>query len=96
MTWQQEMAEKPWLHSFLWAMMRHEALADNKPKIGDSATRREEFLDVGQIPHLDFPASNVATYTPATETTKARLRVKFLGMLGPMGPLPSSTTEEAL
>ncbi|MGD1924303.1 MAG: type VI secretion system baseplate subunit TssG [Paracoccaceae bacterium] len=96
MTWQQEMAEKPWLHSFLWAMMRHEALADDKPKIGDSATRREEFLDVGQVPHLDFPASNVATYTPATETTKARLRVKFLGMLGPMGPLPSSTTEEAL
>ena len=96
MSWRQELAEKPWLHSFLWALMRHEAIEDGKPRLGDSATRKEEYLDLGQIPHFDFPASNVATYSPKTEAGKARLRVKFLGMLGPMGPLPSSTTEEAL
>ena len=76
--------------------MRHEAIEDDKPRLGDSTTRKEEYLDLGQVPHFDFPASNVATYTPPTESQKARLRVKFLGMLGPMGPLPSSTTEEAL
>ena len=96
MNWRQEMAEKPWMHSFLWALMRHEALEDNKPRIGDSATRKEEFIDLGQVPHLDFPASNVASYTPDTDKGKARLRVKFMGLLGPMGPLPSTTTEEAL
>lgn len=96
MSWRQEMAEKPWLHSFLWALSRHEALEDQKPKIADSTTRKEEFIDLGQVPHLDFAASNVASYEPKTEAGKARLRVKFLGMLGPMGPLPSSTTDEAL
>ena len=96
MNWRQEMAEKPWMHSFLWALMRHEALEDGKPRIGDSATRNEEFIDLGQVPHLDFPASNVASYTPKTDAGNARLRVKFMGMLGPMGPLPATTTDEAL
>lgn len=96
MTWRQELAEKPWLHSFLWALMRHEAISDDKPRLGDSSARREEYLDLGQVPHFDFAASNVASYSPPTASEKARLRVKFMGMLGPMGPLPSSTTEEAL
>ncbi len=96
MSWREQMAEKPWLHSFLWALMRHEGLEDSKPRIGDSSTRAEEFIDLGQVPHLDFPASNVASYTPETDAGKARLRVKFMGMLGPMGPLPSTTTDEAL
>lgn len=96
MTWRQELAEKPWMHSFLWALMRHEAIEDNKPKIGDSTIRKEEYLDLGQVPHLDFPASNVASYSHDAKTGKARLRVKFLGMLGPMGPLPATTTDEAL
>ncbi|MEM7212601.1 MAG: type VI secretion system baseplate subunit TssG, partial [Pseudomonadota bacterium] len=96
MNWRQEMAEKPWLHSFLWAMMRHEAIEDTKPKIGNSTIRKEEFIDLGQVPHLDFPASNVASYSHDPKTGKSRLRVKFLGMLGPMGPLPATTTDEAL
>lgn len=96
MNWRDEMAEKPWLHSFFWALARHEAIESDKPKIGDSATRREEFIDLGQVPHLDFAASNVASYSPNSEARKARLRVKFLGMLGPMGPLPATTTDEAL
>jgi type VI secretion system protein ImpH len=48
------------------------------------------------VPFLDFPASNVASYEAKTNRKKARLRTKFLGMLGPMGPLPSNLTEEAL
>lgn len=94
--WRQEMAERPWAHAFFWALNRHEATSEGRPRLGDSATRREEYLDLGQVPYLDFPASNVASYDPATERGKARLRVKFLGLLGPMGPLPSSMTEEAL
>lgn len=94
--WRQLLAEEPWAHDFFWALNRHEALADGRPRLGDSATRREEYLDLGQVPFLDFPASAVASYDPKTDRDKARLRVKFLGLLGPMGPLPAATTEEAL
>jgi type VI secretion system protein ImpH len=94
--WRQLLAEEPWAHDFYWALNRHEALADGKPRLGDSSTRREEYLDLGQVPYIGFPASAVASYDPKTEREKARLRVKFLGLLGPMGPLPSTTTEEAL
>lgn len=94
--WRQLLAEEPWAHDFFWALNRHEALADERPRLGDSAARREEYLDLGQVPFLDFPASTVASYEPKTERETARLRVKFLGMLGPMGPLPAATTEEAL
>jgi type VI secretion system protein ImpH len=95
-SWRQLLAEEPWAHDFFWALNRHEAAADGRPRLGDSATRREEYLDLGQVPFLDFPASTVASYDPKTERDKARLRVKFLGLLGPMGPLPAATTEEAL
>lgn len=94
--WRRILAEQPWAHDFFWALNRHEAVAEDRPRIGDSATRREEYLDLGQVPYLDFPASAVGSFEARTERGKARLRVKFLGMLGPMGPLPSSLTEEAL
>jgi type VI secretion system protein ImpH len=94
--WRQLLAAEPWAHHFFWALNRHEAQSEGRPRLGDSATRREEYLDLGQVPFLDFPASNVASYDPRTERDKARLRVKFLGLLGPMGPLPAATTEEAL
>ena len=94
--WKQRVAEEPWLHSLFWTLNRLEAEAAGKPRLGDSATRRDEFVDLGQQPHLDFPASNLASFEAKTEQGKARLRAKFLGMLGPMGPLPSHMTEEAL
>jgi type VI secretion system protein ImpH len=94
--WRQLLGDEPWAHDFFAALSMHEALADGRPRLGDSAARREEYLDLGQVPHLDFAASAVASYEPRTGRDKARLRVKSLGLLGPMGPLPAATTEEAL
>ncbi len=96
MNWRQKLAEEPWNYDLFWVLNRHEAINEEKPRIGDSATRREEYIDLGQPPFLDFAASNVASYDPKTSQAKARLRSKFLGLLGPMGPLPSNLTEEAL
>lgn len=96
MNWKDRIAAEPWRFSFFNALARQEALNDDRPRIGDSAARRQEYLDLGQVPHLDFGASNIASFEPKTEREKSRLRVKFLGMLGPMGPLPIHTTEEAL
>ncbi|MEO1491950.1 MAG: type VI secretion system baseplate subunit TssG [Pseudomonadota bacterium] len=96
MSWKQRLAEEPWRFNLFWVLNREEALNEDKPRIGDTATRRDEFIDLGQVPFLDFPASNTASYDPKTNRQKSRLRTKFLGMLGPMGPLPSNLTEEAL
>ncbi len=96
MTWRENLAERPYDHNFFWVVSRFEALNLEKPRIGETTIRRDEYLDLGQVPFMDFPASNVATFDPATNSTKARVRVKFLGMLGPMGPLPLTTTDEAL
>jgi len=94
--WEQGVAAEPWRFDMFAAIRRFEALNAGKPRIGDSAARREEYLDLGQAPHLRFTASNIARLTPASGGGKARMLVHFLGMLGPMGPLPLATTDEAL
>ena len=77
-----------------------------RPRIGDSATRRDEtivcdgveyLVSFGQQPHLEFPASNVARVDFDEDSTRKRMRVytKFLGLLGPEGALPLAITEEA-
>lgn len=77
-----------------------------RPRIGDSASRRDEavvcagieyLISFGQEPHLEFPASNIAQAEIDRETTRKRIRIftKFLGLLGPQGSLPFAITEEA-
>ena len=77
-----------------------------RPRIGDSAARRDEVVSIGnaeylisfgQEPHLEFPASNIARIDVDRDATRKRIRVysKFLGLLGPQGSLPLSISEEA-
>ena len=89
-----EMKAEPWRFDFYHALRRLERGHPRRPRIGDSAARREEYCDLGQVPYLEFPASNLA----AVEEQDGRLRilVKFLGLLGPHGALPLATTDESL
>jgi type VI secretion system protein ImpH len=77
-----------------------------KPRIGDSATRRDEMIvsgaveylfAFGQEPHLEFPASNLARVDVDREAAQKTIRIftKFLGLLGPQGALPLAVSEEA-
>jgi type VI secretion system protein ImpH len=75
-------------------MRRLERLNPDRPRLGDSAARREEYVILGQDPFLDFPASNLSRVVPADQRLK--IFVKFLGLLGPQGALPLATTEESL
>lgn len=95
MSWEQEITAEPWRFDFFAALRRAEALHPDQPRLGDSAALRDEYLDLAQEPHLSFPAANIARYVPATKEHRARLTARFLGMLGPMGPLPLATTDEA-
>lgn len=64
------------------------------PRIGDAATRRDEYALLGQDPFFAFPASNLSLFS-AQSDRRFSIFVKFLGLLGPQGALPLATTEEA-
>jgi type VI secretion system protein ImpH len=85
---------EPWRFDF-FALLRHlERTFKDKPRIGDSVTARDEFVRFGQNPFMEFPASNVV-WAGQDEEKPLKVFVRHLGMLGPQGPLPLATTEEA-
>jgi type VI secretion system protein ImpH len=78
-----------------FAVLRHlERMFQDRPRIGDSASRRDEFIQLGQDPYMHFPASNIARVVQG-DNKPLQVYAKFLGLLGPHGALPLSTTEEA-
>jgi type VI secretion system protein ImpH len=71
-----------------------EAIHEDRPRVGDSSTVREEYVALGQDPWFAFPESNLSK---AEDDAAGRLRIltRFLGLLGPQGALPLTTTDEA-
>jgi type VI secretion system protein ImpH len=94
MTYLHNAEREPWRFDFFALMRRLERSFPERPRIGDSATRRDEFVLLGEDPFLDFPASNISK-VERDEQGRIRLMVRFLGLLGPQGALPLATTEEA-
>jgi type VI secretion system protein ImpH len=90
-----EMTEEPWRFDFFAVMRRLERSYSDRPRIGDSASRRDEYVILGQDPYMEFPASNLSKFEEL-EPGRFRVLVKFLGLLGPQGALPLATTEEAM
>ncbi|MEW9585356.1 type VI secretion system baseplate subunit TssG [Paraburkholderia sp. DGU8] len=70
------------------------AYAD-KPRIGESMQPRDDAIRFVQEPELVFHPTTLGAFTPAGEDRAARLAVKFFGLLGPHGPLPTHLTEYA-
>jgi type VI secretion system protein ImpH len=89
-----DLESEPWRFDFYNVLRRVERSYPNRPRIGQSAARRDEYVVLGQDPFMDFPAS---TLSKVDHDALGRLRVcvKFLGLLGPQGALPLATTEEA-
>jgi type VI secretion system protein ImpH len=90
----QNLEAEPWRFDY-FAVLRHlERISTNKPRIGDSATCRDEFIRLGQDPFVEFPASNLSRVV-RSDNKPLQVLVRFLGLLGPQGALPLATTEEA-
>jgi type VI secretion system protein ImpH len=85
---------EPWRHDLFNVLRAFERSFPWKPRIGDSTVRADEYLTISQDPYLEFPASTIgaASVDPGG---RHRLFVRFLGMFGPQGALPLTTTEEA-
>jgi type VI secretion system protein ImpH len=85
---------EPERHDFYSVLRQLETQFAYQPRIGDSASRRQEFVDLGQDPYFAFPASNV---TAARRKPDGRIQIlsQFLGLLGPQGALPLALNLEA-
>lgn len=94
MTFTSDLEAEPWRFDFYTVMRRFERSFADRPRIGDSASRRDEFLALGEDPYFEFPASTIAK-ADRDLRGRARVLVKFLGLLGPQGALPLATTEES-
>jgi type VI secretion system protein ImpH len=93
-TFLEQAKREPWRFDFFTMMRRLERSFPDRPRIGDSASLREDYVLLGQDPFLDFPASNLSR-VEQKEGGHLRVFAKFLGLLGPQGALPLAATQEA-
>lgn len=84
----------PWRFGFLAVCRELERTYPEKPRIGQNAIMRDEVVNIGQEPFLDFPSSNV-THFEERAGKSPRMNTRFLGFYGPQGALPINTTAEA-
>ena len=94
MNFLQNLQAEPWRFDYFVLLRQLERTFRDRPRIGDSAALREEFVRFGQDPFMEFPASNVVRVEQEDEKA-LKVFVRHLGLLGPQGALPLSTTEEA-
>ncbi len=89
-----ELESEPWRFDVFNVLRQAERSFKDQPRIGDSSTRREDYVSLGQDPYMEFAASNLGRVDRDGQG-RIRLFVKFLGLLGPQGALPLATTSEA-
>jgi type VI secretion system protein ImpH len=89
-----DLLEFPDQQDFLLALRRLESAFRDRPRIGDSVSRRQEYVTLGQNPSLAFPPSTIDAAKRTTSGSLA-LFVQFLGLCGPQGALPLTLTQES-
>jgi type VI secretion system protein ImpH len=94
MNFLQNLQAEPWRFDYFVLLRQLERTFGDKPRIGDSATSRDEFVRFGQDAFMEFPASNVVRVEQQDDKA-LKVFVRHLGLLGPQGALPLATTEEA-
>ncbi len=85
---------EPWTYDLFTLLRWAERERPGHPRIGEAGRRTRDLADLAQDPFLAFPASNVVR-AGTDEAGRLSLAVQFLGLMGPMGPMPLSLTEEA-
>lgn len=78
----------------VFALLRGaEARAEDRPRIGLSRTPAQDIVDLRQTPALAFPPNTLDSIS--TEGGRAVVSGYWLGLTGPMGPMPLHLTEIA-
>lgn len=90
----EEMRAEPWRFDLLAALRKLEREHADRPRIGDSANLAQDIVRISQNPYLEFPASNLEAADRRADGLYV-LTARFLGLFGPQGALPLTTTDEA-
>lgn len=90
-----DIAADPARFDFFWVMRRLERASAPHPRIGTSASRRQDRVLPEHAPWLAFPASTLAAFH-VDPHGRPHVRVRFLGLASPQGPLPLDITDETL
>lgn len=91
----EELESRPWAFDFHSAMRVIECAYPDRPAVGRANRPGEEPVRIGQDPSLAFAPAPIASFRAPTGERPGRLRVAFLGLFGPNGPLPLHLTEHA-
>ena len=94
MSFLDELAAEPWRFDWFAVMRRLERAHPDKPRVGDSASRAQDFVTVSQNPYMAFADSTIEA-AGKDGAGRDRIVARFLGMFGPQGALPLTTTDEA-
>lgn len=86
------LAREPWAHDFFHTMRRLEALHPDRPRMGEALRPSAEPVRLAQDVELDFAPAAVSSWS-AEGGGAPRLGVRFFGLFGPMGPMPTHLTE---
>ena len=89
------LAAKPYDFDFFQALRRIECLFPANPRIGQALRPADEPVRLGQEPSLTFAPASLSGFKLPQDAIPARMEVRFMGMLGPNGPLPLHLTEYA-
>jgi len=92
-TLEERLSAEPWSFGFFNAVRLLEASHPDRPRAGRARRLREDFVRFGQLPSLAFAPSTLASYGREGHLPVPRLRVNFLGLLGPDGPMPIHFSE---
>src|SRR5258708_7302777 len=88
-----QLAADPYRFDFYYAVRRLEALHPTSPRVGNSQRVAEDPVRFCQQPSLRFEPATLTEFRHQRENSPQRMFVAFLGLLGPMGPLPLHITE---
>ena len=92
----EQLAQKPWEYDFFHVMRMIECLHPQFPRIGQAVRPAQEAIRLGQEPSLDFASTVISgVHAPTDGGAAMKIEVRFLGMLGPNGPLPLHLTDYA-
>lgn len=89
----EQLAAEPWAHDFFAVLRQFENLSKQQPRLGKALRPSAEPLRLGQDPELDFAPAALMSFK--ADGARPRLGARFLGLFGPMGPLPLHITEYA-
>ena len=91
----EQLEQEPFAFDFFQAIRLLDCARPDKPQTGHSSTLTDDSFRLGQEPSMAFAPATVAELEAANDYHPPRLISRFLGLLGPQGPLPLHLTRYA-